>query len=181
MSEIANQGQCYEQGQWRSYQEGILGEAERSAMEEHLLTCEVCIETYLGILENSLNNVDTPKVSQGFTDRLFEVIEQEKIRPEDIDQVVSISNKKDKEDRNNKINLLISYCAAASIAMFFWVGGYFDELSGSFAKGAEYLHTFESVEAQVEPQRSLIQTGWTQKVMEEERPSFLENLKPKKE
>ena len=180
MSERVNKAQCYEQNQWRSYQAGTLSESERRAMEEHLLTCEACLENYLSIVEYDLEQ-DASMLGKDFTDRLFEVIGQETNWRKSSAQVIKVSNKKEKEVRNNKVNLLISYCAAASIAMFFWVGGYFDGLSGSLSKGLVSMQPTKGIEKNYEPQKGFIQTGWTQRVIDEERPSFIENLKLKKE
>lgn len=181
MSDQFNRTQCYELKAWQSYQQGALGESERSLMEEHLLTCEDCLDIYLGIVEERLKSDEVIKLGEDFTAKVFEIIEQERRWEKASVPAINIVNKRDKEARNSKVNLLISYCAAASIAMFFWVGGYFDGLSGSLSKGAEYLHPTEVVETQVESQRGFIQTGWTQKVIEEDRPSFITNLIPKKE
>lgn len=181
MTEKLNGSQCYELKAWQSYQAGALSEFQRLQMEEHLLLCESCLDTYLGIVEESLKENDLPKLGEGFTAKVLNTIEEESRWQKASVPVRNISDKKDKEARNSRNNLLISYCAAASIVMFFWVGGYFDGLSGSLSKGVEYLHTKEVVEAKVQPQRGFIQTGWTQKINAGERPSFLKNLIPKKE
>lgn len=182
MSEKINSARCYGTLVWQAYQAGILGESERIEMEEHLLVCESCLETYLNIIENRLNNEEIAQLGEDFTNQVLYNIEQEKRWQKASAQVTHIStNKKLIEERSNRVNLLISYCAAASIAMFFWVGGYFDGLSGTFMKGMEYMQTAEVLETRGEPQKSFIQTGWTQKVIEKKHPSFIENLIMKKE
>jgi len=181
---------CAEAKKWQAYQAGLLGETEQMEMETHLLTCESCLQTYLGLLEDHLNSdkESLPKLGADFTDR---VIDQAfgQIQVNSLKQNKVKTNAK--ETRNNKVNILISYCAAASIAMFFWVGGYFEGLSGSFDKGMDYMKSAQSVETKVESgkglmergfmEKSLIQTGWTQRLSEEDRPSFIENLILKKE
>jgi len=181
MSEKINSSPCCGLKTWQDYKAGKLSAEAQTVLEEHLLSCENCLGIYLGMIEEGLEDQDTPKLGEDFTDRLFDVIEQEKRWQKASVQVISIAGNKAREVRSNKVNLLISYCAAASISMFFWVGGYFDGLSGNLTKGVDYIHTSEAVETKVEPQRGLIQTGWTKKVIEEERPSFIENLKLKKE
>jgi hypothetical protein len=180
MTEKINSAQCYESQAWQSYQLGKISESESLRMEEHLLICENCLEIYLSIIEKSLLENDAPKLGENFSDTVLNVIEEEKCQPNAPVRIIKNCKREDKEVRNSKVNLLISYCAAASIAMFFWIGGYFDGLSGTLSKGAEHSHPTEVLE-EVQPPRGFIQTGWTQKVITEERPSFIENLIPKKE
>lgn len=197
MREKVNRSSCYEPQTWLAYQAGNLEDSERLAMEEHLLICEHCLEIYLNLIENPENDLELPALSDQFTDRVMAALEQE-IRWQKasvalvnitVAETAGYKNanrknanfKKDKETQNNRVNLLISYCAAASIAMFFWVGGYFADLSGSFSKGVEYLETSKVLETRADQQISLIQTGWTQKVIEQKPSSFIEKLIPKKE
>jgi hypothetical protein len=180
MTEKINSAQCYESQAWQSYQLGKISEFESSRMEEHLLICENCLEIYLGIIEKSLLEDNAPKLEEGFNDKVLKVIEEERCKPKASARVVNINQREDREVRNSKVNLLISYCAAACIVMFFWIGGYFDGLSGTLSKGVEHLHPTEALE-EVQPPRGLIRTGWTQKVISEERSSFIKNFIPKKE
>ncbi len=182
MSEKVKSAQCYDTKAWQAYQAGTLGESEMRALEEHLSFCESCLERYLELIENGLSSGDIQGLGEDFTDQVMALIEQEQRWQKASVPVVNLrSQKKSKETVHIKAALLISYCAAASIAMFFWIGGYFDGLAGSLSKGVDYIRSSEVVETKVQPQKGFIQTGWTQKVIEEERPSFIENLIPKKE
>ncbi|NLI93180.1 MAG: hypothetical protein GX434_13650 [Peptococcaceae bacterium] len=132
---------CYKPEEWKAYQAGVLGESEQIKMEEHLLVCMECMETYLSLIEESVFDENLPKLSEEFTEKLLSSIENEKRWQKASVPVRNISSgKKDKEVRNNRVNLFVSYCAAAGIAMFFWVGGYFDHLAGVLTKEAENCH-----------------------------------------
>ncbi len=170
---------CYDERMLSTYHSGLLSEEKRSAMEEHLLTCDSCLSIYLSILEEDTNIKSVPVLSKDFTNQVMGAIEQEKGHNED-ENVISISVKKDKDTLTSKMTILISYCAAASMALFFWGGGYFDGLAGGLAKGIQYLDKVEITQKATEPQRGLIQSGWSNKV-QETRPSFIDTIISKKE
>jgi len=165
--------QCYELPMWQTYCAGMLDEAERVQMEEHLLHCNACLSVYLAVLEKELQRESAFQVGQDFTDKIMANVQKENYRLK----------------RNNKINLIVSYCAAACIAMFFWVGGYFDKISEGLSEGAKSSNFSKTIEVQFEPPKHFVQTGWTQNVLKREKlfgKSFLENtvlenLLPKKE
>lgn len=180
--------QLSERDTWERYMAGTLQEVDSLKLEEHLLSCESCLGLYLGFLEKELEDEEKPCLSEEFTDRVMEAVGQENTWQKISVPVVPVRNiadMKEKEIRSRRVNLFISYCAAAGIAMFFWVGGVFDGLSGSFSgtlsRGVEYLHGDKVAETKIELPKSLIQTGWTQKMLEEERPSFIKDFILKKE
>jgi len=170
MKEENKGARCFETKAWLSYQAGFLSKSECALKEEHLLSCENCFETFLNIIETSTNPAEGTSLSSGFTDRVMSMVTK-------LDEVRFKESKfkesKPKEAANSRVNLFIGYCAAASIAMFFWIGGYFGGLSGSIAKGME-------IGMEIQPKIGLIQQGWTQKVLEEKESTFIENIIPKK-
>ena len=171
--------QCYGPQEWQTYCTGMLQEPERLKMEEHLLQCDNCMSTYLDVLQNGFQQQSVFQVGQDFTDKVMASIQKESYR----------------QKHDNKINLIISYCAAACIVMFFWIGGYFDKISAGLSEGVKTSNVSKTIEVRVEPPKHFIQTGWTQNVFHKEKPSleksfleksfldksFLENLIPKKE
>ncbi len=169
---------CYEERMWSAYHSGLFSEAKRSDMEEHLLICDSCMLIYLKILEDT-NIKSVTMLSKDFTDQVMRVIEQEKGHNE-VDYITRMPTKKNKEVLTSKMTILLSYCAAASMAMFFWGGGYFDGLAGGLAKGIQYIDKVEITQNVTEPQRGLIQSGWSNKV-QEMRPSFIDTIISKKE
>jgi len=171
---------CYEEKNWSAYHSGLLSEAKRLEMEEHLLICDSCLSIYLSIIEADSNDKSIPMVSKDFTNHVMEAIEQEKRLNEDC-QVVNLPARKEKNFLTSKVTILISYCAAASMALFFWGGGYFEDLAGGLSRGIQYIDKVEISQKVVEPQRGLIQTGWSQKVIQENHPSFFDTIIPKKE
>lgn len=181
MSKKGISSQCYGPEAWGSYQAGILTDSESLRMAEHLLECDYCMDMYLKIIDNKLQEGEVPKLSKDFTDRMLSVIKQDTSRQKAYPRVSNISDRKDKEVHSSKINVLISYCAAAGIAMFFWVGGYFDDLSGQIAKGIDIVHLSETIELRDESQQSFIRTGWTKNTSKERYSSFIDNLILKKE
>ena len=171
---------CQSKKTWEAYNQGLLSETKRQAMEEHLLTCDSCLEIYLEILTKDTQKADIPKLSQDFTVRVLEQINRDPSH-EGEGTTARRPVKKDKEFLASKTGFFISYCAAASMALFFWGGGYFDGLADNLSKGVEYLDKIEISEKVSEPEKGLIQTGWTHKVFEENRSSFIENLISEKE
>jgi len=159
-----NNSRCYRPQEWQTYCAGMLQESERIQMEEHLLQCNNCLSIYLDFLNKSLQRESFSQLGQEFTDKVMANIQKENYT----------------QGHNNKINLIISYCAAACIVMFFWVGGYFDKISEGLSEGTKLSKPLETIEARIEPPKSFIQTGWTQKVLKKEKSffekSFLEDL-----
>ena len=170
---------CQDEKSWVAYSQGLLSESRRQTMEEHLLKCDHCLTVYLDILERDTAIRTIPKMSHDLTKRVLEEINRE-IRP---DQDIKVRNlpKKDREFLASKAGMLISYCAAASMALFFWGGGYFDGLADNLSKGVKYLDKIEISERVEVPEKGLIQTGWTHKVLKENRSSFIQNLISDKE
>lgn len=158
---------CYEEKSWSAYHLGLLSEAKRLAMEEHLLLCDSCMSTYLSIIEEDNANKSVPMLSKNFTNRVMEAI--------------NIPAKKNKEVLTSRVTILISYCAAASMALFFWSGGYFESLAGGLTKGIQYIDQVEISQKVVEPERGFIQSGWSHKAIQENRVSFIDTIIPKKE
>ena len=162
---------CPKEKTWIAYSQGLLSESRRLGLEEHLLTCDSCLAIYLDILAKDTDQSSVSQLSRDFTDHVLA----------EISAVSRIPVKKEKEFLASKMGILISYCAAASIALFFWGGGYFDGLSANLSKGVQYLDKIEISEKVPEPEKGLIQAGWTHKVYEEKRTSFIQNLISDKE
>lgn len=180
MKEEEKSIRCFTEKEWQFYQAGFFGEADRIAMEEHLLACDSCMACYLGIVEENLAKEPLVFLEEGFTDLVMETIELNNLPQPGIifGEAAGAGSGK---DHGSKANLLITYCAAASIALFFWIGGYFDSLSGSLSKGVEFFAEAEITAKKTEPSQGFIQTGWTQKILDEKRSSFIKNLLPIKE
>lgn len=169
---------CYEERMWSAYHSSLISEVKRSDMEEHLLICDSCLSIYLSVLEEDTNIKSVPMLREDFTDRVMEAIEEESHN--EADNAISMPAKKNKEVLTSKVTILLSYCAAASMALFFWGGGYFEGLSSGLVKGFQYIDKVEISQKVVEPQRGLIQSGWSNKV-QETRPSFIDTIISKKE
>ncbi len=159
---------CYDQAIWRSYHSGFLDESQRIAMEQHLLYCDKCMDIYLDLVAESAGPGES-LLSGDFTDKLMQELESQ-AEPQ-------ISPAKVPGFMTSKATVMISYCAAASIAMFFLVGGYFDNLADKLVRSAEYFPPPGMIAQKTEPSRGLIQNGWTQKVLDEKRQPFIENFK----
>jgi hypothetical protein len=158
---------CYTAQAWLAFQAGAPEEAPRILMERHLLECDSCLHVYLTLAENSISHMGAPDLNDGFTDRVMAAIKG--------------SGAGYKKKADSKLNLLIGYCAAACIAMFFWTGGFFDEIAGGLAKGVEILDAPTITAKQYQPPKiNLIQAGWTKKNIEKQ-PFLFDNFKSKKE
>lgn len=99
------------------------------------------------------------------------------------EQLTKLSTPTAKEKRVNRTNLLISYCAAASIVFFLWTGGYISGLSKTLNEGVlkGEAQISETGEKKLDLSVSLIQSGWTKKSIQEERPSLIPHFLEKKE
>ncbi|MCM1567623.1 zf-HC2 domain-containing protein [Dehalobacter restrictus] len=177
--------QCYIENEWHSYLAGSLPEEERLEMEEHLLSCDTCLQVYLNLLEEQ--GRQEYLLGEDFTARVLNQTQSKKsqagIAPARLVPVFKQPVPKARDKSGSRINLLISYCAAASIVFFFWTGGYISGLSNALNEGLvkNHGHVSEVVEDRLDPSISLIQPGWTKKVIQEKRPSIIENIIQKKE
>ncbi|MGI5900865.1 MAG: hypothetical protein ACOX7U_00130 [Desulfitobacteriia bacterium] len=159
---------CYKPQDWYLYQEGSLPSTTSRAMEEHLLDCESCLNVYLTALEESLGNLKKPELNRDFTDRVMSLLEREFPAPRQESAV-------EKRRKVPSINLIIGYCAAASIALFFWVGGYFGEISDSLVKGINAPNE-QRIEQREPSRKSLIRAGWTEQTRTEKPSTFIKTI-----
>jgi hypothetical protein len=166
-TEVPRPAQCYTPQTLKCYQAGGLTPAERILLEEHLLQCDSCLNLYLKLTEEYLDRLGTSDLSPDFVDRLMARIQEEHALPAEPKSQDS-SGAKFQEKNNARLNLLIGYCAAACIAMFFWVGGWFD--------GITDIMKHETNTRKV----NLIQEGWTKKNFAEQQSLFA-NFKLEKE
>lgn len=167
---------CFDKSIWLAYHSGLLDESVQSDMEQHLIDCNACMNVYFDVVEEHVSNEDS-LLSVDFTDKLMHKLEREIVWQNAKSPDMSKPSMKAHSYMNSKATLMISYCAAASIAMFFLVGGYFDGLADKVIQGAEYIPSSAITELKSDKTRGFIQTGWTQKVLEEKRQPLLENLK----
>ncbi len=167
MDEQLNNPQCHHSSAWKAYQADKLSDTERLAMEEHLLTCESCLEIYLQILEDELQSEGASGPGPDFTVAVMSRVADGHKKPRHSTLTIS------------REQLLVSYTLAASIAMFFWVGGYFDKVSDSLEKGM--TKSAQLVETRIEPLPGIIQTGWTSKILDNQQSSFLQKFRKEKE
>ncbi|MCY6356172.1 hypothetical protein [Clostridium sp. ZS2-4] len=128
---------------WNLYFQDRLDEEEKIDMEEHLLNSDECLESYLSVVEASIENEQDDELSPDFVDNVMNIIEDNK------------NNSK----KNKKINILIYYTAAASITIIFLLNGVFDGMykgvSGSFAAASTYKE-----------RTTVIQSGWSDRVVD---------------
>jgi hypothetical protein len=169
---------CYSEEEWQAYQAGILGDSEQMKMEEHLLGCDDCLQLYLGLLSERMKNM--PKPDGMLAQKVLDLCQPEKNQAKAKTSGREIYRNKEKGTRNSRLNLFVAYCAAASIAMFLWTGGYFDRLAGLMTREADYLQT-SALEYRINPGKNLIQSGWTQKITEEKHSFLILNLILRKE
>lgn len=186
--------QCYIENEWCAYLAGDIPEEERLEMEEHLLSCDHCLQVYLNLLEEQ--SPQDYGLRKDFTERVLSEVQFEQASTQCIpvirvsaeasrsyEQLTKRSTPTAKEKRGNRTNQLISYCAAASIVFFLWTGGYISGLSKTLNEG---IFNGEAQISEMSKEKlnlsvSLIQSGWTKKSMQEERPSLIQHFLEKKE
>ncbi|NLM21496.1 MAG: hypothetical protein GX207_07090 [Peptococcaceae bacterium] len=166
-TEVPRAAQCYTPQTLKCYQAGGLTPAQRILLEEHLLQCDSCLNLYLKLTDEYVGQLGTSDLSPDFVDRVMAMVQEEQslaAEPKSQDS----SGAKIQEKKNARLNLLIGYCAAACLAMFFWIGGWFDGITDIMKQETNTRKI------------NLIQEGWTKKNFAEQ-PSLFANFKLEKE
>ncbi|MCY6369910.1 hypothetical protein [Clostridium ganghwense] len=146
---------------WELYLKDSLDEEVKIDMEEHLLNSDECLESYLSVVEASIENEQDNELSPDFVDNVMNIIEDNK------------KNSKKNKKTNKKTNILIYYTSVASITIFFLLTGVFDGMYKGVSKGITVTGAYKE-------ETKIIQYGWSNKLVDKT-SIFLDSLINKEE
>lgn len=70
----------FERNEWMKYVSNQVDSEKRSRMEEHLYTCEECLQTYIVALEEADNHSVTDHIHPNFTDKVINKIKVNELK-----------------------------------------------------------------------------------------------------
>src|SRR5690554_1784932 len=97
----------YDDIEWIFYKEKILSDEKQIEMEEHLYTCDRCMEIFLSLIDEQEVDKAKDSISENFTADLMANIENVPYKPKNI---VKKSNTRFKD-------IFVYYAAVASVAI----------------------------------------------------------------
>jgi len=122
----------YDYVEWLLYKTKSLSEEKLNEMEEHLYTCDQCMETFLSLIEDAEIDLASKLVAENFTASVIQAISKEKVKPINKKDRKIEESKADKRaskyDKNTFNYQLIYYVAVASITIFLSLGGFYTSL-----------------------------------------------------
>lgn len=146
-------------GELISYINGNDGEKFDTIVEEHIFSCDECLERYMRTIETSeaLNNTNP---SPGFSDKVMVEIKKQ------------YSRKKVKNWRNNTPEILVYYTVAACITLIFTFNGVFHDISTGISEV-----TSKIADSPVRIERSA-SSGWSERLLADT-SMLIDKLRPK--
>ncbi|MBM7614320.1 hypothetical protein [Alkaliphilus hydrothermalis] len=157
--------QHYSKEKWNQYIFVQLDETEAVVMEEHLYSCDDCMNTYLSLLEAS----DIPQgiLSQDFTDQVICKIQLEdstnnrpKERDEKISNIIQLNTSSKNQLKLKRREVFKYYTVAASITMVLMYSGFFNVIASGIPRATnEIVTSTKNVE-------KLVPVGWSQRWMD---------------
>ena len=108
----------YDDIEWIFYKEKILSDEKQIEMEEHLYTCDRCMEIFLSLIDEQEVDKAKDSISENFTADLMASIENVPYKPKNI---VKKSNTRFKD-------IFVYYAAVASVAIVLTLGGFYSGL-----------------------------------------------------
>lgn len=108
----------YDQIEWILYKKKVLPEEKIIKMEEHLYTCDECLETFLSLIDTEEIQAVEDTMAEDFTDRVMAKIEN----------IDLIPRTKGKKARKNYREIFVYYTAVAAVTIVLTMGGIFTKL-----------------------------------------------------
>lgn len=108
----------YDDIEWIFYKEKILSDEKQIEMEEHLYTCDRCMEIFLSLIDKQEVDKAGDSISENFTVDLMANIENLRYKPK---TKVKKSNTRFKD-------MFVYYAAVASVAVALTLGGFYSGL-----------------------------------------------------
>ena len=126
----------YDHIEWILYKKKLFPEEKMLKMEEHLYSCDRCLETFLSLVDNEEIDKANKDLSIDFTDQIMAKIENIYHMP---------------KPKNNKANkkyreIFIYYTAVAAVTLVLTMGGIFTRLVDTLPQVAQSTTTVEAIE-----------------------------------
>ncbi|NLW22857.1 MAG: hypothetical protein GXY88_06340 [Tissierellia bacterium] len=120
--------------EWVFYKEGVLSREKQLEMEEHLYTCDQCMDIFLSLIDEKEVERAEESLSIDFTNKVMKSIENIKY----------IQRPKLKKGNGSFKDIFIYYAAVASVAIVLTVGGFYSGLVDMVPKVAQSTNIKES-------------------------------------
>lgn len=114
----------YDTVEWKLFKEELLDKNIKKDMEDHLLECDHCMEIFLTLIDEELENV--AKLSEEFTENVMGQIRKRMSIDKKNEKLNMI--KKVQKKKNTYNELLVYYVAVASVAIFLTGSGFFTSI-----------------------------------------------------
>lgn len=107
----------FDKEKWMDFKNNILSEEERISMEDHLYTCDNCMDIYLNLIDTEELDFAKMMIPSNFTETVMK----------DVKKITPIS----KPIRKKKMieNIFMYYVAAASVLLILTAGGVFTKIT----------------------------------------------------
>ncbi len=112
--------------QWKSYMAQSLDKSQEQQMEQHLLHCDECLQTYISAVEESQQKLAAVGDSQNLTNRIISRIAEDTAAEKNVKKVV-------------RPGMLAYYSAAACITLCLTFTGGFDYMSKGVNSAVSYI------------------------------------------
>lgn len=124
----------YDHVEWMLYKNKALSNDKMKEMEEHLYSCQDCLDIFLSLIDEQEEIYAGEMISSDFIPKVSEKIAEHKIVKLDVDR-----------SKNRKsINYQLGYYAAvASVTIFLTLGGFYTNLVDSVPKITESMQGME--------------------------------------
>ncbi|NLV89636.1 MAG: hypothetical protein GX021_09795 [Tissierellia bacterium] len=122
----------YDLVEWKLFKENLLQDQIYKEMEEHLISCDQCMEAFLALIDDKEIEMAEAIVPEDFTKNVMKNIEN--IRP----------IKKNQRKKKTYNDFFIYYAAVASVAIILTASGFFGKMVDSIPQVATSINMEES-------------------------------------
>nr|WP_300001580.1 hypothetical protein [Tissierella sp.] len=119
----------YEKERWILYKNNLLSQEENLEMEDHLYTCDACMNIFLSLIDNEEESLAESALSSSFTEDIMKQIDS-------ITPITKKTSKKSDPSNNKSVrkkkmieNIFMYYVAAASVVLVLTAGGAFTKMT----------------------------------------------------
>ena len=110
--------------EWLFYKEDLIPEKKKIEMEEHLYTCDNCMEIFTSLINDKEIKKASEVITANFTENVINKTKDIKI----------FNNKKPKPSQRSLNDFFIQYVAVALVAVVLTGGGFFGNMIDSVPK-----------------------------------------------
>lgn len=158
-----NMAEHYSPEQWAAFKKGFVVEDLRREMEEHLSTCDVCLETYLAMVDVRDVELAEMTLRPDFADRVLSTVARQLGTAQTHGRGHGYRNGHHQRSQNptpERLTVLRNYAVAAAITLMLLAGGWFDAVSRTAPSA---LHETGKTIVRVSEE---MPSGWSNKVID---------------